>query len=272
MFENRDVLIAFSLTLAAGLATALGSALAFFSKTSNERMLALGLSFSAGAMIFVSFMEIIPKATDYIGEAAGASAGWLVLGGFAVGVLVIAGFDRLIPKSENPHEPHRIEEIGSTEAQRQIKMKGLKRIGILTALGIALHNFPEGLATFLAALEDPRVGVTIAIAIALHNIPEGISVAVPMYYATGSRFKACMYSALSGLAEPVGAIVGFLIFGPFLSPLVFGFLFAFVAGVMVFISLDELLPTAKLFDKGHDTVYGVVGGMFLMGMSLELLR
>lgn len=272
MFDLNSILIAFALTLFAGAATAIGSGIAFFSRTSNERLLAIGLSFSAGAMLFVSFMEILPKAAQYLTRGGISQPGWILLAGFFFGIITIAGLDRFVPDSENPHEPHRLIEKDAKMALSHHGKAKLKRLGIVTSLAIALHNFPEGLATFLAALDDPKVGLTIAIAIALHNIPEGISVAVPIYYSTGSRAKAFWYSSISGLAEPIGAILGFLIFGSFLSPFVFGILFAVVAGVMVFISLDELLPTAKLYEKGHDTVYGIMGGMLLMGASLELLK
>jgi ZIP family zinc transporter len=146
----------------------------------------------------------------------------------------------------------------------------LKRMGVLTALAIAIHNFPEGLATFSSALADPALGISIAVAIAIHNIPEGIAVSVPMYFATGSRAKAFWLSFSSGLAEPLGAVVGYFLLMPFFSELTFGLLFAAVAGIMVFISLDELLPTAREYDLGHKSVYAMVAGMMVMAASLLL--
>ena len=144
----------------------------------------------------------------------------------------------------------------------------LMRMGLFTALAIAIHNFPEGLATFIAALDDPSLGIAIAVAIAIHNIPEGIAVSVPIYYATGNKKKAFWYSFSSGLAEPVGALIGFLILMPFLSPLIFGLIFAGVAGIMVFISIDELLPAAQEFGEHHLSIYGLIAGMMLMAFSL----
>ena len=152
------------------------------------------------------------------------------------------------------------------------------RMGIFTALAITIHNFPEGLVTFLAALEDPSLGIAIAIAIALHNIPEGISVSVPIYYATGSRKKAFIYSALSGLAEPLGAIIAYGLLVFFLGgdeggipSQVMGILFGGVAGIMVYISLDELLPTSQAYGKGHDSLIGLISGMLVMALSLLLM-
>ncbi len=151
------------------------------------------------------------------------------------------------------------------------------RMGLFTALAIGIHNFPEGLATFLAVLQDPSLGLAIAIAIALHNIPEGISVSVPIYYATGNRRRAFLYSVASGLSEPVGAIIGYLLLSAFLGGVgefpseAVGIMFAAVAGIMVYISLDELLPTSRAYGKGHDTLFGLVGGMAVMALSLVLL-
>ena len=144
-------------------------------------------------------------------------------------------------------------------------------MGLLTALAIGIHNFPEGLATFTAALDDATLGVAIAVAIAIHNIPEGIAVSVPIYQATGNRKKAFYLSFLSGLAEPVGALIGYLILMPFISPGVLGAVFAIVAGIMVFISLDELLPAAREWGEHHISIYGVISGMAIMALSLILL-
>ena len=151
-------------------------------------------------------------------------------------------------------------------------MNRLRRTGVFTALAIAVHNFPEGLATFTMALDQPATGAAIAVAIAIHNVPEGIAVSVPLYYATGNRKKAFLWSFLSGLAEPLGAVVGFVILLPFLSPAVFGVLFAGVAGIMVFISLDELLPAAEQYGEHHLCIYGLIAGMGVMAVSLLLLR
>ena len=269
-FDSSSVLFAFSLTLFAGLSTGIGSALAFFTKSTNIRFLTGSLGFSAGVMIYVAMIEIFVKARDALSTAVGESQGYLMTTvAFFGGMLLIAIIDKFVPSFENPHELRGVEEMeGSIE---DIKKKNkLHRMGIFSAIAIAIHNFPEGLATFIGALQDPALGVSIAVAIAIHNIPEGIAVSVPLYYATGNRKKAFGLSFLSGLAEPVGALVGFFIFFRFINDFVFGFLFAMVAGIMVFISLDELLPAAEKYGEHHVAMYGVVGGMVVMAGSLVL--
>jgi len=219
-------------------------------------------------MIYVSFVEIFVKARlsmiSFLGEKAGT---WATVGGFFFGMLLIGIIDKLTPEVENPHEVHTVEEMdGKSEEHKS----NLMRMGVFTALAIAIHNFPEGLATFTAALKDPGLGIPIAVAIAIHNIPEGIAVAVPIFYATGSRKKAFRLSFLSGLAEPIGAIVGYLILYRFLNDAVFGFIFASVAGIMVYISLDELLPSAREYGEHHLSMYGLISGMVVMALSLLL--
>ena len=265
----NNVLLAFGLTLGAGLATGVGSFLAFFAKKTNTRFLSVALGFSAGVMIYVSMIEIFPKALEALSDELGARPGaWLTVASFFGGIALIALIDRLVPKAENPHEVRRAEEM--TQPAPREKERKLLRMGGLTAVAIALHNFPEGLATFMATLRDPTLGVAIAVAIAIHNIPEGIAVSVPIYYATGSRRKAFLYSFLSGLAEPIGAAIGFLILLPFMSETLFGVLFALVAGIMVFISLDELLPAAREYGEHHYSIGGLVAGMIVMAVSIVL--
>ncbi len=213
-------------------------------------------------------MEIFVKARTVLSGVLGEGPGyWATAASFFGGILFIAIIDKMIPSVENPHEMHKIEDMAEQEA---MKDKKLMRMGLFTALAIAIHNFPEGLATFTAALSNPGLGIAIAVAIAIHNIPEGIAVSVPVYYATGSRKKAFWLSFLSGLAEPVGAFIGFLVLMPFLSPLVFGILFAGVGGIMVFISFDELLPAAEEYGEHHLSIYGLIAGMAVMAVSLLL--
>ncbi len=266
--EFSHVLTAFGLTLFAGLATGIGSAMAFFAKRTNTKFLSLSLGFSAGVMIYVSFVEIFFKAKDNLIEGYGEVAGtWYTVISFFAGMALIAIIDKFIPSAENPHE---MEKIEGMEGKADKKGKHLMRMGLFTALAIGIHNFPEGLATFTAALTDPNLGIAIAVAIAIHNIPEGIAVSVPIYYATGSRRRAFRLSFLSGLSEPIGAIVGYLILMPFLSPTMFGVIFAGVAGIMVFISLDELLPAAQEYGEHHLSIYGLIAGMVVMAISLLL--
>jgi zinc transporter, ZIP family len=299
-----EVWIAMGLTLFAGMATGIGSLIAFTVKTTNYRFLSVATGFSAGVMLYVSFVEILVKGSAALALEYGDYWGnWINVGSFFGGMLLIGLIDNLIPSAENPHEVHGKEAMrplqdpsaplpdfgalpvssgppgeGAEHVGAAHKRK-LLRMGMFTALAITIHNFPEGLATFLAALQDPMLGVAIAVAIALHNIPEGISVSVPIYYATGNRKKAFFYSLSSGLAEPVGAIVGYLAILFFfggddgaIPPQVMGILFAGVAGIMVYISLDELLPTSRAYGKGHDSLFGLVGGMAVMALSLLLMQ
>ncbi len=268
---TQTILFAFSLTLFAGLSTGIGSAVALFSRRTNTRFLSFALGFSAGVMIYVSFVEILQKARDALSAALGTvGGGWATAGAFFGGMLLIGLIDRLVPAAENPHEAHSVEELDETHRRDARRQGKFMRMGLMSALAIAIHNFPEGLATFTSALKEPSLGVAIAVAIAIHNIPEGLSVAVPIYFATGSRKKAFWYSLLSGLSEPAGALIGFVLFARFFNDATFGVLFALVAGIMVFVSLDELLPTAREYGEAHVSIYGLVSGMAVMAVSLLL--
>ena len=262
-----NVLLAFGLTIFAGLSTGIGSAIAFFSKKTNTKFLAVSLGFSAGVMIYVSMVEIFFKAKDALVAELGLKGGsWAAVAAFFGGIIFIAIIDKLIPKEKNPHHITKVESMsGNRPAQ-----SALLRTGLFTALAVSIHNFPEGLATFISALQAPSIAIPIVIAIAIHNIPEGIAVSAPIYYATGNRKKAFLYSFLSGLAEPAGALIGYLILMPFISNSMFGIIFGFVAGIMVFISLDELLPAAREYGEAHLSIYGLISGMAVMAISLLL--
>lgn len=266
--DPQTLLMAFLLTLFAGLSTGIGSTIAFFARKTNTRFLTVSLGFSAGVMIYVSFVEIFFKGREVLIASMGIRQGWWVsVVAFFTGIAVIALIDKLIPSYENPHELKKIE--GGAD---EMKSGRLMRMGVFTALAIGIHNFPEGLATFTAALTDPHIGIAIAVAVAIHNIPEGIAVSVPVFYATGSKRKAFRLSFLSGLAEPLGALVGYLILLPVMSDNLMGVLFAFVAGIMVFISLDELLPAAEKYGEHHLSIYGLVSGMAVMALSLLMFK
>ena len=252
-FETSQVLLAFALTLFAGLATGIGSLVAFVAKRTNTRFLSLSLGFSAGVMVYISFMELMPEAGKVLNDLQ------LVLSFFG-GIGLIAIIDFLIPEDENPHEIHLAEDM-----EKNVR---LKRMGIMIALSIAIHNFPEGVAAFMSGMNSLDVGIPIALAIAIHNIPEGIAVSVPIYHSTGSRRKAFWYSFLSGLAEPVGALVAFLILLPFWNPMLEGVVLASVSGIMVYISIDELLPGAERFGRHHLSILGFIAGMAVMAVSL----
>ncbi|MCK9536337.1 MAG: zinc transporter ZupT [Bacilli bacterium] len=272
MYDTKSIIIALGFTLISGLSTGIGSLLALFAKKTNTRFLAVSLGFSAGVMIYVSFIEIFFKANNTLVTNLGNKTGsWITVLSFFGGMLYIALIDRIIPNRKNPHELLRMESPNKNSMDESIGNNRLMRMGIFTAIAIAIHNFPEGIATFLSALTNPTLAVGVTVAIALHNIPEGISVFIPIYYATGNRKKAFIYSFLSGLSEPIGAVIGFLIFMPFLSETLFGILFAGVAGIMVFISLDELLPAAREYGETHLSIYGLIFGMALMAFSLLLL-
>jgi ZIP family zinc transporter len=204
-------------------------------------------------------MELLPKAVDMVGRGKGVAA-------FFIGIVFIGIVDLLVPEAENPHNFEGIDEPRSPDEQHH-----LLRAGVMTALAIGIHNFPEGLATFASALSDLQLGIFIALAIAIHNIPEGIAVSIPIFYATSNKNKAFVYSFLSGLSEPVGALIGYLLLMPFLTPGVLAGTLAFVAGIMVYISLDELLPMAHRYGHGHLVISGVVLGMLIMAVSLLML-
>lgn len=260
---------AFGLTLAAGLCTGIGSFLALLTRKTNTKFLSVSLGFSAGVMIYVSFVEILPEARLQLIETLGNRPGqWAALMSFFFGVTLAALIDKLVPQVENPHELHRVEELKDGLCMQE--RSKLMRMGTLTALAIGVHNFPEGIATFTAAVNDPHLGIAIAIAVAIHNIPEGIAVAVPIYYATCDMRKAFRLSFLSGLSEPIGALIGFLFLMPFLNQYLFGSIMAAVAGIMIFISFDELLPTAREYGESHLSIYGLMTGMFVMGVSVIL--
>ncbi len=262
---SEQVPIAFLITVLAGLSTSIGGLISFFIKPGNMRALSFGMSFSAGVMIYISFMEILPesvhKLTEHFdgGKALGAS---MAIGLFFVGALITALIDQLVPEhlSENAVE-------GACSGPGKNK-KNIGKVGFITAFALCLHNFPEGLAVFASGLDSLSLSIPIGIAIALHNIPEGVSVALPICNATGSRKKAFWWATASGLAEPAGAVIGFAFIGSLSDGMTLGVVFALIAGIMVFIALDELLPTAQEYGHGHEAILGTFMGMFVMAASL----
>lgn len=235
--------------------------MALLAKRTNTKFLCISLGFSAGVMLYVSFMELLPESLAELSQQWGEKKGTLyMLLSFFAGIALIAFIDLLVPKSANPHEIQGVEDMH--------KKTKLKRVGIMVALSIAIHNFPEGIATFTTALGSLEVAIPIVIAISIHNIPEGIAVSVPIYHATGSKSKAFWYSFASGLAEPLGALIAYFFLLPFWSLTLNGIVLAAVAGIMIFISLDELLPTAEKFGEHHLAIWGMIAGMALMATSL----
>lgn len=269
------------LTLIAGGATGIGGALVLFKKKLSSNFLAGALGLSAGVMIFISLAELFPEAQAEISATGFLRHGEaLVLLAFFVGMGIITLIDFLIPEYENPHEASGLSLNAKTPAVGILEQTGsekaLHRLGLMSALAIAIHNFPEGIATFIGALNDPQMGTGITFAIAIHNIPEGIAVAIPIYYATKSKGKALLYATLSGMSEVIGALLCLgvtSLFGIELSEggAAFPLILAAVAGIMIYISLDELLPTAEKYGKHHVAIAGVVGGMAIMGISLLIM-
>lgn len=274
------------LTTLAGLSTGIGSAIAFFIRKPKYSYLALLLGFSAGVMVYISFVELLKTSVENVGFATANL-------GFFAGIGFIALLDILIPheyEEERAEDAHlsivkrvfrRILRRSKSREEKGVEQASspaagqpsvLMRVGVLTALGIAIHNFPEGMVTFASvATGEVALGIKVAIAIAIHNIPEGIAVSVPIFYATGNRRRAFLWSFSSGLAEPVGAIIGYAILRPFLTPTLLSTLLASVAGIMVYISLVELLPVAHRYGKQHLVVAGIASGMLVMAVSLFLL-
>lgn len=263
---TNNLLYAFLITLFAGLSTGIGSALAVFTKKTNTKFLSFALGLSAGVMIYVSFVELFPQAQELMSVSRPLSqAALFTTLAFFSGIALIFIIDMLIPDAENPHELHKVEDMEKS------RNSALRRMGIMTAVAIAIHNFPEGIATFATAMVSPELAIPIAMAIAIHNIPEGIAVSIPIYYATGSRKKAFWLSLSSGMAEPVGGLFGFLLLRQFLDSFGLGVIMASVAGIMVYISVDELLPGAEKYGQHHYSIVGFIVGMAIMALSLLIL-
>ena len=268
------------LTLIAGAATGIGGGLVLFKKKISSNFLAGALGLSAGVMIFISLAEMFPEAQAIIEQTGMAHGRTFVLIAFFVGMGLITLIDFAIPEYENPHEASGLSLDARTAAVGMLDQTGnekaLHRLGIMSALAIAVHNFPEGIATFIGALNDAEMGVGITFAISIHNIPEGIAVAIPIYYATKSKGKALLYATLSGMSEVIGALLCLAVTSIFGIELTgggptFPIVMAAVAGIMIYISLDELLPTAEKYGKHHIAIAGVVGGMAIMGISLLII-
>ena len=268
MIIPNNFAIAFSLTMLAGLTTAIGGIVAFVTKKDNLKTLSLGLGFSAGVMIFISFMDILPGAKDVLKINFPNSFEWLVFAGFIGGLLISIAIDYFLPDHVDTKE---LLNPDAPEEEDGYKHYKLKRAGLMTAIAICVHNFPEGMATFLTTTQNITLGVSVALAIAIHNIPEGIAVALPIYHVTGKKRYAMLYAALSGITEPIGALVGMFVFGLFLPHIMVGILMAGVAGIMTYISFDTLLPLAKEYGNWHLSIVGIMSGILFIWLSLILL-
>lgn len=259
----QNFIPAMLITLLAGLATTIGGGVAFIIKKNSLKALSVGMGFSAGVMIFLSFTDMIPEADKLLTANFPHNHSWITLGGFITGLLLAILIDYFLPDHVdeedmlNPETPHHDYMI--------------KRAGLLTAVAICVHNFPEGMATFFTTTQNITLGLSVGLAIAIHNIPEGIAVALPVYHATGKKRYAMLYAALSGITEPIGALVGMLIFGIFLPQALIGALMSAVAGIMIYISFDTLLPMAKEFGDWHQSIVGVLSGILVMWVGLILI-
>jgi zinc transporter, ZIP family len=266
MFYDHAFWIAMMMTVLAASATMLGGLSIVRTHDSNPRVLAFGLSFAGGAMVYISLVEIFVKSQTSFGQIYPDKIAYsLATVAFFAGVLMLVLLDRFLP---NPH----VELKADHYDEHTISKDHVWSVGLLATLAITAHNFPEGMATFFSTYDNPTVGATLAFAIAIHNIPEGISIAIPIYYATGSKKKAMLATFISAIAEPVGALLGFIVLQPFIGPGVYGCVFGMIAGAMVYLSLDELLPAAKRYAKGHETVYGMILGMMIIALSLAMFR
>ena len=259
-----SVLQAFILTLLAGMSTAIGSLIALFARRTNLKLLSFSLGFSAGVMIFLSFADLLPTSKKAFTANLGNTKGSIMAVICLVGGLIIAAIiDKLIPSFDNPQFTKTVEANSKPE-----NASSLVRMGVVSAIALTLHNFPEGIATFMASYADIHLGIPVAFAVALHNIPEGIAVSIPIFYGTGKRLKALKYSVLSGLSEPLGAIAAYFILAPFINELLLAGIFAAVAGIMIYISFDELLPSAEKYSKHFISLVGVLAGMLLMAIGI----
>lgn len=262
---NPETIYAIILTSAAGLATGIGGLAVFFTRRFNGNFLSVSMGFSAGVMILIALSELLPESWNELrniyGERGGTGLGLLA---FFAGIAATMLIDRLIPENENPHELNFPVADGKQD-------KGLAKIGIISALAIAVHNFPEGMATFSATATNPDFGITMAVAIALHNIPEGIAIAVPLAFSGKSRSSSFILAMLSGLAEPIGGLAGYLLLSELLGTAANGMILGFISGIMVYISIDELLPAAEKYGKHHMVLSGVLAGMAFMGLTLAFV-
>ncbi len=264
---QNNFTLAFCLTMLAGLTTAVGGAVAFITKKDNLKTLSVGLGFSAGVMIFISLVDIIPSSEQLLKTNFPNMFQWLVFGGFIAGILISVLIDYFLPDHVDTEE---LLNPDAPESAAHNHYK-LKRAGFLTAIAICIHNFPEGMATFLTTTQNITLGISVAFAIAIHNIPEGIAVALPIYHVTGKKRYAMLYAALSGITEPIGALVGMFIFGLFVPQIMVGILMAAVAGIMTYISFDTLLPLAKEYGNWHLSIIGIMSGILFIWLSLILL-
>ena len=260
----QNFIPAMMITLFAGLATTIGGGIAFILKKNDLKALSVGLGFSAGVMIFLSFTDMLPEADKLLSTNFPNNHEWLTYLGFIIGLVLAIAIDYFLPDHIDE------EDVLHPDAPSHRDYK-IKRAGLFTAIAICVHNFPEGMATFFTTTQDIVLGLSVGLAIAIHNIPEGIAVALPMYHVTGKKRYAMLYAALSGITEPIGALVGMVLFGMFLPQVLVGMLMSAVAGIMIYISFDTLLPLAKEYGNWHRSLIGILSGILVIWISLILI-
>lgn len=258
-------LLGLLITFLAGMTTVLGGCLTFFIKRDNLKSLSVGLGLSAGVMIFLGLTEVLKDSGDLLSKYFPNNWSWIVFGGFFAGVLVAVLIDWLLPG-------HIEEDLFIAQDECCSDTHRIKRAGLLTAIAISMHNFPEGLSTFFMTTQNITLGISVALAIAIHNIPAGIAIALPIYHATGKKKLAILYSFLSGMSELVGALIGLFLLQTVLPQMAVGFIFASVAGILIYISFDTLLPLSREYGDGHYSIFGVMSGMFLIWLSVLLIK
>ena len=260
----NNYIIPLILTLCAGMSTLLGGFVTFFVKRNNLKALSIGLGFSAGVMVYVSLSELINEAAQMLSNFYSViPAKALAFGGFFFGIIIAIIIDYFIPD-------HIESDFLNTSKRCQQRHK-IRRAGLITAMAVTLHNFPEGIATFLVSSQDLMLGVPVAIAIAIHNIPEGIAIALPIFHSTGKKRLAILYSFLSGISEPIGGLIGVLLLKTIMPEQTIGIMTAAVAGIMVYLSFDTLLPLAREYGENHHVIIGIVSGMLIMSLGLIFL-
>lgn len=267
-------ILSLGLTTIVGLTMGFGSLLSYLVKRSNRKFLSLSLSFSAGIMIYTAFMAILPEGIHLLEENLGEAGYYIALLAFFGGMFLTALVEKIVHRFgghhhgfEEEHEHHHHEHEHEHEHNHHTT-----NLGIMSAIAIAIHNLPEGLAVYTTGLKDISLAIPIAIGVILHNIPLSIAITMPIFYATGSRKKGFIYSLMVGLCQPLGAILGHLILSNFLNDVVHGILFALVGGIMIFISLDELLPISRKDDDHHIGIYVTILGMMIMAIAMNIIH
>jgi len=262
------IFTALLLSTIAGLSTTVGSVIAFIMKKPSYKFISFIMGFSAGIMILVSFVELLQEGIKTNGTLIGILF-------FLLGMGLMLLIDITVSHYYEYEDDFILEEnndlSGNNNKKELSRQRQLRKTSLLVTMGVFIHNFPEGMATFIGSLKDLELGILITLAIALHNIPEGIAVAATVSSHTKNRFKPFLWSFVSGISEPIGALLAAFVLFPFINDVLLGALLSVVGGFMVYISLDELLPMSRSLGKEHLSILGIAAGMLVMAFSLDLL-